>query len=147
MSQAIVSSISAEEFAEVLRRTGYRATVVEQQGRPQVQSAVQGIGFHAAFGNREQGSEARFVDLALQTVIAVQGEVPPGLVEGFNREMRFARLFRQDGFLVLGMDLVLAGGVTDDHLCAQCELWDRIIRDFLLRVRAGSGGQPAQEAS
>jgi hypothetical protein len=49
--------------------------------------------------------------------------------------MRFARLFRQDAFLVLTMDVVLAGGVTDDYLCAQCELWDRVIRDFILHLR------------
>lgn len=135
MSTTTLAGISAEEFAGILRRCGYRATVVEQGGRTQVQSAAQGIGFFAAPGNRVQGDDTRFVDLALQSVIAVQGDLPPGLVEGFNHDMRFARLFRAGDHLVLAMDIVLAGGVTEEHLCAQCELWDRILRDFILRLR------------
>lgn len=135
MSTTTLAGISAEEFAGILRRCGYRATVVEQGGRTQVQSAAQGIGFFAAPGNRLQGDELRFADFALQSVIAVQGELPPGLIEAFNREMRFARLFRSGDYLVLAMDIVLAGGVTEEHLCAQCELWDRILRDFILRLR------------
>jgi len=135
VSTTTLAGISAEEFAGILRRCGYRATVVEQGGRTQVQSAAQGIGFFAAPGNRLQGDEMRFADFALQSVIAVQGELPPGLVEDFNREMRFARLFRSGDYLVLALDIVLAGGVTEEHLCAQCELWDRILRDFILRLR------------
>ena len=135
MSATTLAAISPEEFAAILRRCGYRATVVEQGGRVQVQSAAQGIGFFAAPGNRLKEDESRHVDLALQSVIAIQGELPAGLVEGFNRDMRFARLFRSGDYLVLAMDIVLAGGVTEEHLCAQCELWDRILRDFILRLR------------
>jgi hypothetical protein len=49
--------------------------------------------------------------------------------------MRFARLSRQGEHLVLSMDVVVAGGVTENHLVAQCELWDRVIRDFIMFLR------------
>ena len=132
---AVRSAVNPEEMAEILRRTGYRATVAELAGQPQVQSAAQGLGFFIGFGNAAPAAPGGFIDLAFQCLISIQGEVPAGMIEGWNRSMRFARLFRQDAFLVLTMDVVLAGGVTDDYLCAQCELWDRVIRDFILHLR------------
>jgi len=129
------SFVGAEDIAEILRRTGYRATVVDVAGQPQVQSAAQGLGFFVAFGNPALQGQPGFIDLAFQCVISIQGEVPPGLIDGWNRGMRFARLFRQESLLVLTMDVVLAGGVTDEWLCAQCELWDRVIRDLILHLR------------
>jgi hypothetical protein len=134
-SPAVRSAVNPEEMAAILRRTGYRATVAELAGQPQVQSAAQGLGFFIGFGNAEPAAPGAFIDLAFQCLISIQGEVPAGMIEGWNRSMRFARLFRQDAFLVLTMDVVLAGGVTDDYLCAQCELWDRVIRDFILHLR------------
>ncbi|MDE0854822.1 MAG: hypothetical protein OSA97_10415, partial [Nevskia sp.] len=35
----------------------------------------------------------------------------------------------------LTMDILLAGGVSEAHLHAQCELWDRLIRDLVLHVQ------------
>ena len=140
------SFVNPEEMAAILRRTGYRATVAEHSGLPQVQSAAQGLGFFVAFGNAAPAAAGSYIDLAFQCLIGIQGDVPPGLIEGWNRSMRFARLFRQDAFLVLTMDVVLAGGVSDDYLCAQCELWDRVIRDLILHLR-NPGTDPVEPAS
>jgi hypothetical protein len=147
MTRSLVGSTTPAAFAEILRRTGYRAAVVEQQGRVQVQSAAQGLGFFVAFGNPDPGAPGSHVDIAFHCLMTIQGELPAGLVERWNREMRFARLYRQDDFLVLCMDVMLAGGVSEEFLCAQCELWDRVIRDFILRIRRVPGEAEAASAA
>jgi hypothetical protein len=145
MNDTILTRITPTEFAETLRQSGYRATLVEQQERPQVQSAVQGIGFVVVFGNAAADEPGHYIDLAFQCLIAIQGELPPGLIETWNRDMRFARLFRHGDYLVLAMDFSLTGGVTAEHLCAQCDLWDRVIRDFILRLRVQPVSEVAEE--
>jgi hypothetical protein len=132
---ALFGAVSAEAVAAILRKTGYRASVVTQGGVPQVQSAAQGLGFLVAFGNPASDAGDAWVDFSLQCLIAIEGELPAGLVDDWNRGMRFARLFRQDQLLVLAMDVVVAGGVTEAFLCTQFELWDRVIRDLLRHLR------------
>jgi hypothetical protein len=147
----IITHVTAESIAEVLRRTGYRATIAVQGGAPQVQSAAQGLGFLVVFGNAAPGLPGAWIDYTLQCLIALETELPAGLVEDWNRGMRFARLFRQDRLLVLSMDVMVAGGVTDAFLCAQCELWDRVIHDFVRHVRGdaprGGAAAPAPSAA
>lgn len=144
MSDTIRTAISPDAIAEILRQTGYRATVVEHATSPQVQSAAQGLGFFVSFGNTVPDSPGCFVDCSFHCWITLQGELPPGLVEHWNRSMRFARLFRNEQVLVLTMDVIVTGGVTEAFLCAQCDLWDRIIRDFIRQIqRPAMAEQPA----
>lgn len=68
-------------------------------------------------------------------MLQVQGEVPAQLVPGWNQSRRFARMWLQGNFLVLEMDVTVAGGVTADHLRAQIGLWDRLLQELLLHLR------------
>lgn len=163
MTDLIRTSVSAEDLAEVLRKTGYRAAVVEQQGGgqtggpvgPQVQSAAQGLGFFIGFGNPLPASDAalggsrQYVDFAFHCWLNIEGELRPDLVDSWNRGKRFARLFRQAPLLVLSMDVVVAGGVSEGFLIAHCELWDRILQDFIahLRLPAAAAGAAAAGAA
>ena len=134
-SPVILDHLTAEVVAEILRRCGYRASVVENGRAPQVHSAAQGLGFLVGFGNPLDGADGRYADCGFQCWIGIQGELPADLVPTWNHTMRFARLSRQGEHLVLSMDVVVAGGVTENHLVAQCELWDRVIRDFIMFLR------------
>lgn len=136
----IVESLTPEVVAETLRRCGYRASIVEGGAAPQVQSAAQGLGFYVGFGNLLGAHADRYADCAFQCWIGIQGELPADLVAGWNQRMRFARLSRHGEHLVLSMDVVVAGGVTQAYLTGQCELWDRVIRDFILYLRAPAAG-------
>lgn len=163
MTDLIRTSVSPEDLAEVLRKTGYRAAVVEQQpgGQtggpvgPQVQSAAQGLGFFIGFGNPLPASDAalggsrQYVDFAFHCWLNTEGELRPDLVDSWNRGKRFARLFRQAPLLVLSMDVVVAGGVAEGSLIAHCELWDRILQDFIahLRLPAAPAGAAAAGAA
>jgi hypothetical protein len=134
MSEGNLSSVTPEFVAELLRRSGYRANIAQQNGAPQVQSAAQGLGFFIGFGNpaAEPGTH---VDFSFHCWLAIQGELPLAVIEGWNAGMRFARLFRREEMLILTMDVMVAGGVSEAHLLAQIEIWDRLIHDFIRHLR------------
>ena len=141
----LILDVSAERLQEVLQSAGYRVTVSEQNGMVQLLSASQGVGFAARMGNPAL-PEGQFLDYTLSCALRVQGELPAGLAERWNVEKRFARLTVQGAFLVLELDVIVAGGVS--------ELSARHHRtvgppaaEFLLFLRAnaapGAGEKPA----
>lgn len=134
----LIEAVSIEQLAEIFRRAGYRVTAAEQNGMVQLMSASQGVGFAMRFGNalpRTPDAEPAHLDYTLSCALQVQGELPADLVPGWNRTKRFARLASHGSFLVLEMDVVVAGGVTERHLRSTIELWDRLIQEFLLHLR------------
>jgi hypothetical protein len=77
----------------------------------------------------------------------VQGDLPVDLVASWNRTKRFARLAAHGQFLLLEMDVVVAGGVSMRHLLSTIELWDRLIQEFLLHLRNRPAMAAAEEAA
>ena len=75
------------------------------------------------------------LDFTLSCALRIQGALPENMVSDWNRDKRFSRLTHQGDFLVLEMDVVVAGGVGAAHLRTQVELWDRLMREFLLYLR------------
>lgn len=134
-SPAQHNTVTPDLIAGALRKTGYRATLSEHQGRMQVRSAAQGIGFFVAFGGAETLAATRYSDFAFHCWINIEGELRAGLIDSWNQTRRFARLFRQGSLMILTMDVLVAGGVDENHLCAQCELWDRVIQDFIRHLK------------
>lgn len=130
----LISSLSPARLQDLLQGMGYRVTTSEQNGLVQLLSATQGIGFSARPGNPAQ-AEGEFVDYTLSCALRVQGELPAGLVEAWNVGKRFSRLTAQGAFLVMEMDVILAGGVSENHVRATTELWDRLLQEFVLFLR------------
>lgn len=136
MAQAeILETVSPENVSEFLKAAGYRVTQTEQNGLPLLMSASQGIGFQVRFGNPLEGKDDAFRDLTFACVLRVEGALPEGVVNGWNAGRRFSRLSQQGEFLVLEMDVLLLGGVTEPHLQACATVWDRLLQDFLLHLR------------
>ncbi|ULH06471.1 YbjN domain-containing protein [Alcaligenes faecalis] len=130
----IIQSVSADQLQDLLQQMGYRVTVSEQNGNRQLLSASQGIGFALRMGN--PGKEAdQALDYTLSCALRVQGAMPAGIESAWNIGKRFARLAVQGEFLVLEMDVVVAGGVSETYLRATAELWDRLLQEFLLFLR------------
>ncbi|MEI2415519.1 YbjN domain-containing protein [Orrella sp. JC864] len=140
----LIQSIGPARLQELLQSVGYRVTLSEQNGLVQLLSATQGIGFAVRMGNPAQ-QQGEFVDYTLSCALRVQGELPAGLVENWNVAKRFARLTQQGVFLVLEMDVILAGGVSENYLRATTELWDRLLQEFVLFLRQYAA-QAAQQA-
>jgi hypothetical protein len=129
------TSITPAALAEVLRQAGYRANLVEGNAGVQLHSAVQGLGFFISFGSPLPGAPGQHLDFSFHCWLAVRGELPDAVIESWNRGKRFGRVFRQQQVLVLTMDVLVAGGVSLNHLLAQCEIWDHLVRDLMLHLR------------
>lgn len=147
MSGEASAAVTPEEIAEALRKTGYRANLVMHERFPQVQSAAQGLGFFVGFGNPAKDRPDAYVDYSFHCWITIQGELAPGLIEGWNQNKRFARLFRQGQLLVLTMDVLVAGGVTASFHCAQVEVWDRVVHDFIRHLKQTAAQHAAAQAA
>ncbi|KMN05771.1 YbjN domain-containing protein [Pseudomonas sp. FSL R10-1350] len=140
----LITSVTVQTLTELLQAAGYRVNETEQNGIVQLLSASQGIGFAVRFGNPavEQGS---YVDFTYSCALRVQGQLPQGLTEVWNASRRFARLSLQGEFLLMEMDVVVAG-VGEVHLRSQLELWDRLLQEFIVYLREYSQ-QAAQLAA
>lgn len=143
----IIATVDIEGLSDLLLAAGYRVTRSEQ-GEPgeegksvQLLSASQGIGFALRPGNR--AAENQYLDFTLSCALRVQGTLPDALINDWNTAKRFARLTLQSEFLVLEQDVIVAGGVTQAHLRASCEIWDRLLQEFLLFLRQYANEQPA----
>lgn len=128
-----IEHISVDALSELLQHAGYRVTRSEQGGVVQLLSASQGIGFALRPGNRVQDDQ--YLDFTLSCALRVQGELPQALVNDWNIAKRFARLSQQGEFLVLEQDVIVAGGITHAYLRASCEVWDRLLQEFILFLR------------
>ncbi|MDK7587456.1 YbjN domain-containing protein [Alcaligenes nematophilus] len=147
----IIQSVSADQLQDLLQQMGYRVTVSEQNGNRQLLSASQGIGFALRMGNPAKEAD-QALDYTLSCALRVQGAMPVGIESAWNIGKRFARLAVQGEFLVLEMDVVVAGGVSESYLRATAELWDRLLQEFLLFLRqyadqARANAQPDGSAS
>ncbi|MCO7642182.1 YbjN domain-containing protein [Pseudomonas sp. S 311-6] len=131
---SLIQAMSTARLQELLQDMGYRVTHSEQNGQAQLLSAAQGIGFSVRPGNQAP-AVGEFVDYTFACVLRVQGELPDTLVGRWNGSKRFARLSTQGDFLVMEMDVVVAGGVSGNHVRAMIELWDRLLQEFVLFLR------------
>lgn len=141
----LINHVSPQSLTDVLQAAGYRVNQSEQNGIVQLLSASQGIGYAVRFGNPalEQGG---FVDFTFSCALRVQGELPEGVAEQWNATRRFARLSLQGEFLVMEMDVVVAAGVSNEHLRGNLELWDRLLQEFIVYLRDFSQTTAVQTA-
>ncbi|NBF07899.1 YbjN domain-containing protein [Pseudomonas sp. Fl4BN1] len=134
MTQTIlIDSVTIDSLTELLQGAGYRVNQTEQNGIVQLLSASQGIGYAVRFGN-PTAEPGHYVDFTFSCALRVQGELPGGLAELWNASRRFARLSLQGEFLVMEMDVVVAG-VGETHLRGNLELWDRLLQEFIVYLR------------
>lgn len=143
MNETLLTALTPALIIDALQQAGCRAAEVRHQQDEVIESALQGLGFTVAFGNRlpDEGGE-RYVDCAFRCVLRIQGDFPEEKVALWNRDRRFARLARHGDALVLSLDVLPAGGVSSAWLRAQVELWDLLLREYLRFLQA-----PAAEAA
>ncbi|MCU0121826.1 YbjN domain-containing protein [Pseudomonas sp. B2M1-30] len=142
----LISHVSAQSLTDVLQAAGYRVNQTEQNGIVQLLSASQGIGYAVRFGNPAVAEQGSYVDFTFSCALRVQGELPAGVAEQWNATRRFARLSLQGEFLVMEMDVVVAAGVSADHLRGNLELWDRLLQEFIVYLRDFTQANQTQTA-
>ena|ERR1700757_240962 len=141
MSESILNTITPKALVEHLQKAGFRAVIAERNGFIQIGSATQGADFSISLGNLarsndKQSEDAAYLDFTFNC-FALAGDNPPvDAVTLWNRSRRFGRLWAQPPYLVLAMDVSLSGGIADGYLRAQIELWERLVRELILHLRA-----------
>ena len=143
----LITAISPQQLAHILQQAGYRANEVSNGQIVQLQSAAQGIGFVINFGNVVSEQNREFIDFSFNCTLNIEGSVRPELVADWNRSRRFARLSQQGQWLVLVMDVMVAGGVSAAWLQGQCELWDALLREYIRHLQTPATASVATEAA
>ncbi|WP_213773289.1 YbjN domain-containing protein [Bradyrhizobium sp. dw_78] len=137
MSETTITHLTLGSLRDVLQQAGYRVETVTDPVANSVylRSATAGLSFDIRPGNRLAGAAENFVDIAFVGVLQVQGELPLELVNRWNATRRFARLQLSQPFLVLSLDISVAGGVLPAYLRGQIEIWDHLIQQLIAYLR------------
>jgi len=129
--------IAPAELAALLQARGFRAEL--QEPGPILISAASGLGFRAEFANPVAAAPGRFLDFTLLCAIEIPADTGQDLAARWNASRRFGRLQQREGVLILDMDVLVAGGVTEAYLGARIEIWDQLLRLLVGDLRAPPG--------
>jgi hypothetical protein len=137
MSDTTLANLSLDTLREILQQAGYRVETVNDPvaNLAYLRSATAGLAFDVRPGNRLANGGETFVDAAFTAVLQVQGDLPLDVVNRWNATRRFARLQLSQPFLVLSLDISVAGGVAPNHLRAQIEIWDHLVQQLIAYLR------------
>jgi hypothetical protein len=153
MSDTILAKLTIDGLRDTLQQIGYRAESLTDPiaNLTYLRSSTGGIGFDLRPGNQAGDQAGAFSDIALLAILQVQGDLPLDIVNRWNVSRRFARLQFSKPYLVLSMDILLAGGTTTSNLRANIEIWDRLLQDLITylreELRALNANQPVTAAS
>jgi len=145
----IVTSLTVDSLRALLQHFGYRAEVITDDAAKVtlVRSATSGLSFDIRPGNHLADHPAQFVDCAFLASFKVEGELPLAPLNDWHNARRFCRLHLNQGFLMLDMDVSLAGGVTSDHLRAHLEIFDQLLQGLVAFLRSELPRLAANDAS
>ena len=137
MSDNAVLTLTLDSLREIFLQAGYRVETATDPGGnvAYLRSATGGLAFDIRPGNRLEGGEERFADIAFVAVLHVQGEMPLELVNHWNATRRFGRLHVSQNFLAFCMDVSALGGVSPAYLRGQIEIWDRLAQELIAYLR------------
>ena len=116
------------------KAAGGAVTAIEQDGVVRLHSASHGIGFQVLWGNAV--TTTQYTDFTLSCPLRVQGgTLPEAVLAAWHRSKRFARVAQHGDFVVLEMDVVVAGGVSPAYLAFAVRLWMQMMGEFFLHLR------------
>jgi len=149
MSETIITKLTLEALREAVQLAGYRVETLTDPVASvgYLRSATSGLAFEIRPGNRLNDTEDGFVDFAVVAALQVQGELSLDIVNRWNATRRFGRLQLSPPFLVLTLDVSVAGGVTQNHLRAQIEIWDFLLQQLIGYLRAELARTAASSAA
>jgi len=137
MSETIITQLTVETLRDIIQLAGFRVETLTDPvaNASYLRSATNGLTFDIRPGNRINNAGQDFVDFALVAALQVQGELPLDIVNRWNTTRRFGRLQLSQPFLILTLDVSLAGGVAQNHLRAQIEIWDHLVQQLIAYLR------------
>ncbi|MDR3400803.1 MAG: YbjN domain-containing protein [Pandoraea sp.] len=130
----IITFVTSAQVADAIRGAGCAVSVQQDDLVTRLHSASHGIGYQVHWGN--QAGADQYLDFTLSCPLRVQGgDLPEGLINEWHRSRRFARVAAHGEFLVLEMDVIVAGGVSPDFLNFSMRLWVEMMGQFFLHLR------------
>lgn len=131
---ALLATVSAEQLAQAIRQAGCAVTLVEEEGNTRLHSASHGVGFQVLWGNRLAADQ--YLDFTLSCPLRVEGGMlPDTLLAEWHRSRRFARIAAHGDFIVLEMDVMVTGGVSEEYLSVSMQVWIQMMGQFFLHLR------------
>lgn len=130
----VITFVTSEQVADAIRAAGCAVSVQQDDLVTRLHSASHGIGYQVHWGN--QAGVDQYLDFTLSCPLRVQGgDLPDGLINEWHRSRRFARVAAHGEFLVLEMDVFVAGGVSPEFLRFSMRLWVEMMGQFFLHLR------------
>ncbi len=137
----LLETVALSDIAAALQQAGFRAEPGKlPDGSEVLRSATGGVEFTVRVGNAGPKSVLDFAFAAPFRVVEPVLKAAPG---EWNPIKRFSRLYEREGLLVLELDVLVAGGVGPQYLRAYVEIWNRLVNDLLLYLRAATQKQAA----
>lgn len=141
----VLTSMTPDQVSEAIKGIGCAVTAFEQDGVTRLHSAAHGVGFQVLWGNAL--ANGLYADFTLSCPLRIQGgNLPDGLLGEWHRTKRFARVAQHGEFVVLEMDVVMAGGVTAGHVQICLQLWSQMMGQFFLFLRSYTQNEAAKAA-
>ncbi len=130
----LLDAVTPEQVSDAIKAAGAAVSTIEQDGVVRLHSASHGIGFQVLWGNPV--TTTQYTDFTFSCPLHVQGgTLPEAVLAAWHRSKRFARVAQHGDFVVLEMDVVVAGGVTPAHLAFSARLWMQMMGEFFLHLR------------
>lgn len=129
--------VTIAELEQSLEKLGLPSQrEVTKNGDPVLRSAVGGLTFNVRPGGVLEGVDeaTRYGDFSYNLMFQLEREMDVGLLNLWNQQKRFGRLFQRDGFLIMEMDH-LAVALGGDQILGSLEIWGRLVVDVLNFLR------------
>jgi hypothetical protein len=120
--------ITAQEMSEVLKAGGYPVEVTSFDGRPAINTSVNGIKFGIFF--LECDPDGRCQSIVFSASWSIAG-ITPDRMQDWNRTKRFGRGYlSEQGAPVVAMDIDVHHGATTEALVNNLDRWKLVVKEF-----------------
>ncbi len=154
----VIEVVTPRLLAMLLQQMGYRGELFTVGDIEIVRSATSGLPFEIRLGNRFVGPNPKgdnapakdqgALDFVLLAGFKYEGETfPLDLLNHWNIERRFGRLFYNAGHLLVSMDVVVAGGIRIANFRGHIELWDKLLQELVPYLRNYSSAEHTAPAA
>lgn len=146
MSDNLISRVTSDLLAEILGECGWRGALEGSGETLRIVSAVNDVNFNIYFGTKCIDGDG-WTDFTISAPFVIDQEISSVLGAFWNRRNRFARVYRTDTQILIDMDVIVAGGVSRDHLAYQFAVWSDLTRLFLRHLKADHAVLARQNAA